>query len=914
MREMSLKPAVVEALDAAEQTSSNWVMVPENIATTHQFELAVTSNAQQLLPITCITATKDDARVINAPRLPATVYIATTRPPICRNFRTPCSRLPLLNNSDQSPSKSALVVQNSPANVDGANSSQICVRKVVNSGSTNVLTDDELRSKPKKRAVEHIIFLCPLCNGICKNGEKCVRCGVQATPTKHHLVKVMSPKTAAPSRNSSPKLAGPITVVSPKAFYGAKLQSVDCTLPLSLKTPEGLVQKRIIKRIPRKRQSNEPPECLTISSDDEGLDSKDKQEAQMMANKSTSTESDSSFKSSPKIEKGKNSALPSTCAKDPVKTQIISNPPMSANFKITEVVTMCRSIRLGSFKVSSSKPFRITADCIVMTVNTVANQKEVVVLRIGLGDVAQALTHFGRTIPMIILYTNPECASAIRSRLKMISKDGPYYDPGSEDETQKRIIILPEDINDNDRSMMKVIFYEYDKRRVPVPPDGTLREIDQKAANELLVRSTPPEIVDHVNKMTSVSALTAKRGRPANEEKASNLRRKPVIIPLTRRPTEDEIQKVATYPPPPQTGGITITTEDMCCLEPGEFLNDVIIDFYLKYVVLEKLSETDRKRTHVFSSFFYGRLTRAGPTQYSLRSQGEVEDRSLLPAERRHNRVKTWTRHVDIFEKDFIIVPINENSHWYLAIICYPYLAGKISSCSPEHQHSASESETVSQTMQSSSEISTKLVDYANDTDDSSSDFGASSSAADSALLASKSTPASVENSDSPPSSNEAFARPCILLFDSLHARNWNRVVGNLREYLKMEWKAKKKTERIFDSQTIKGAYPMVPQQTNYSDCGIYLLQYVDSFFETPIENYSFPIPDLRNWFSEETINNKREEIKNIILKLQKEQQGGEDTSTECIEKGPNMSSTSSTLKPEDTSESYFSNFIDPLS
>lgn len=28
--------------------------------------------------------------------------------------------------------------------------------------------------------------------------------------------------------------------------------------------------------------------------------------------------------------------------------------------------------------------------------------------------------------------------------------------------------------------------------------------------------------------------------------------------------------------------------------------------------------------------------------------------------QRRHARVKTWTRHVDLFEKDFIVVPINE--------------------------------------------------------------------------------------------------------------------------------------------------------------------------------------------------------------------------------------------------------------
>lgn len=36
------------------------------------------------------------------------------------------------------------------------------------------------------------------------------------------------------------------------------------------------------------------------------------------------------------------------------------------------------------------------------------------------------------------------------------------------------------------------------------------------------------------------------------------------------------------YPPPPAKGGLGVTREDLECLEYGEFLNDVIIDFYLK--------------------------------------------------------------------------------------------------------------------------------------------------------------------------------------------------------------------------------------------------------------------------------------------------------------------------------------------
>ena len=50
-----------------------------------------------------------------------------------------------------------------------------------------------------------------------------------------------------------------------------------------------------------------------------------------------------------------------------------------------------------------------------------------------------------------------------------------------------------------------------------------------------------------------------------------------------------------------------------------------------------------------------------------------------------------------------------------------------------------------------------------------------------------------------------------------------------------MEWNAKKKEKegpRTFDKELVKGCTPRCPQQTNFSDCGIYILQYVESFFE----------------------------------------------------------------------------------
>ena len=50
---------------------------------------------------------------------------------------------------------------------------------------------------------------------------------------------------------------------------------------------------------------------------------------------------------------------------------------------------------------------------------------------------------------------------------------------------------------------------------------------------------------------------------------------------------------------------------------------------------------------------------------------------NLTPGEKRFERVKRWTKKVNIFEKDFIVVPICEHSHWFVAVICFPGMIGK---------------------------------------------------------------------------------------------------------------------------------------------------------------------------------------------------------------------------------------------
>lgn len=59
-----------------------------------------------------------------------------------------------------------------------------------------------------------------------------------------------------------------------------------------------------------------------------------------------------------------------------------------------------------------------------------------------------------------------------------------------------------------------------------------------------------------------------------------------------------------------------------------------------------------------------------------------------------------------------------------------------------------------------------------------------------------------------------------------------------------------------------------VPQQNNFTDCGLYLLQYVEQFFADPVRDYTIPIKQLVNWFDTIVVTRKREETSNLLADL----------------------------------------------
>lgn len=221
------------------------------------------------------------------------------------------------------------------------------------------------------------------------------------------------------------------------------------------------------------------------------------------------------------------------------------------------------------------------------------------------------------------------------------------------------------------------------------------------------------------------------------------------------------------------------------------------------------ISEEVRKKTLLFNTFFFNKLTSKG-------KPGEVD----VGRDKHHQKVKKWLRHDDIFSKDFLIVPVNRSKHWFLLIVCYP---SNVPAC----------------------------VDV---------DFGRD------------------------PES------PCIILMDSLGAvRNGgrNKLTDPLRSLLQAEWKEKRGTEKVFDSEGIPDRRIRVTVQDNYYDCGLYLLQYVEQFLKNPPAILASESNDFKDWVDRKVMSDKREKIKDIIWRMSRIQnatKAKQETSTKLEE------------------------------
>ncbi|XP_055289421.1 sentrin-specific protease 6 isoform X3 [Moschus berezovskii] len=652
--------------------------------------------------------------------------------------------------------------------------------------------------------------------------------------------------------------------------------------------------------------------------------------------------------------------------------------PLSCQSSSDTVVLNCRSIRVGTL-------FRLLIEPVVFSLDFIKIQLEEpendpVGITLNTSDLTKCEWCNVRKLPVVFLQTTPAVYQKLSMQLQMNMEDKVWNDCKGVNkltnlEEQYIILIFQNGLDPQANMLFENIITDIGIKNnvsnffVKIPFDEANSRL--VACTRTYEESIKGSCVQKENKIKNVALeskiqLKNKQEFQFFDDEEETGESHTIFM--------GPVEKLIVYPPPPAKGGISVTNEDLHCLSEGEFLNDVIIDFYLKYLVLEKLKKEEADRIHIFSSFFYKRLN-----QRERRNLHETTNLSIQ--QKRHGRVKTWTRHVDIFEKDFIFVPLNEAAHWFLAVVCFPGLekpkyepnphyhentvtqksspvedscisspsASEMDSCSqnsaakpvikkmlnrkhcvavidsnneqeesdPRYRrnissvkcslkkinHIASENEESNkgepacqkfvdrtesenglqneylssmhhtdglskirlnysdESAEGSKMLEDELIDFSEDQDnqDDSSDDG---------LLADDNCSSEIGQWHLKPT---ICKQPCILLMDSLRGPSRSNVVKILREYLEVEWEVKKGSKRSFSKDVMKGSNPKVPQQNNFSDCGVYVLQYVESFFENPILNFELPM-NLANWFPPPRMRTKREEIRNIILKLQEDQ------------------------------------------
>ncbi|KAF3020972.1 hypothetical protein E8E14_008544 [Neopestalotiopsis sp. 37M] len=365
--------------------------------------------------------------------------------------------------------------------------------------------------------------------------------------------------------------------------------------------------------------------------------------------------------------------------------------------------------------------------------------------------------------------------------------------------------------------------------------------------------------------------------------------------------------------PPQGKNRAIVDANDIERLDEGEFLNDNLIIFYLRYLQdkLEKDKPHVAERIHFHNTFFYDKLkpTRSG-------------------AGIKYDGIKSWTTKVDLFKKDFIVVPINEYQHWYVAIIYNP------SKLDPSQEASSAAAKPVALDLTTpekpGKEVSTTIdnpttnpepdvemqdgakvvetelrrmsIESAKGDADADADAPRRDTTSqhedEQAKGAEKDiydvdAGTEVQQGSSPSTSANRKAKktslgskkhhdpnqPKIITLDSLGSAH-SPACTHLRHYLIAELKDKKGIE-IPDPGALGMTAKKIPLQENHCDCGLYLLGYVRHFLEDPdafvhgLLHYDEPTWSFVS-------SNMRHDIRELIFQLQAEQQKREDVEQEA--------------------------------
>lgn len=167
---------------------------------------------------------------------------------------------------------------------------------------------------------------------------------------------------------------------------------------------------------------------------------------------------------------------------------------------------------------------------------------------------------------------------------------------------------------------------------------------------------------EELRKMTSVLSIHNRYAREAALEEQLARTMKLCLVVLDDREELEEpplpkltdqmlmVIKNALIPRPldevlVENFGLRLTRKDIHTLAGLNWLNDEVINFYMNLLIARGTTGKYPK-VHAMNTFFYPKLISSG-----------------------HASLKRWTRKVDIFAQDIVVVPIHLGIHWCMSII-----------------------------------------------------------------------------------------------------------------------------------------------------------------------------------------------------------------------------------------------------
>ncbi|KAM9355451.1 sentrin-specific protease 2 isoform 2-T2 [Pholidichthys leucotaenia] len=97
---------------------------------------------------------------------------------------------------------------------------------------------------------------------------------------------------------------------------------------------------------------------------------------------------------------------------------------------------------------------------------------------------------------------------------------------------------------------------------------------------------------------------------------------------------------------------LRITQRDLATLQEGSWLSDEVMNFYFSLIMERGSGEEQQLKVYSFSTFFLPKLCGGGGGQPGG-----------------HAAVKRWTKNIDLFVFDLVLIPLHLGVHWALAVV-----------------------------------------------------------------------------------------------------------------------------------------------------------------------------------------------------------------------------------------------------